>query len=186
MKYQYIIFLIVLFCFSSCSRLIMFAVGAEQPKYKTDKQVKKFTQNKLAYDGDILRLSSFSDEDKMPFAITNIPSVMIIEKGEINKFVSTCSADFSDIIQGYGKEDYEPQMDTTIIIEDWSKELYSMSGATVSFEEPTFVIFYATFIGGMLNKRDVLLWMDEITNKSNTPFVLVNVDISEELSKKKN
>ena len=168
---------------TSCNKMLFFVIGAEQPKYKTDEEVKLYAQKVFDYDGNIIRVKSFNeDSSSVPFGIKSMPTLMLAENNCLNKFITTCSADYSKIIDDYNTNFRYTKVDTTMVLNGIDEILYSISGEEFSLDEPTFVIFYARFVG-RLNKRDVLPWMDEIKAETDFPILLVNLDYSEENTK---
>lgn len=76
---------------TSCNKVLLFVMGAEQPEYESDEEVKEYAQKVFDFDGDILRLKSFDEESPIPFGIKNMPTVMYANNGSFNKYVTTIS-----------------------------------------------------------------------------------------------
>ncbi len=179
MRNKFFVSIVILLSLSSCTRVLMLAMGMQQPEYKTDEEVKEYAQKVFDYEGDILRMKSFSRDGEVKSVSKSLPALMYSDNGKLHRFTTSCLRNYAAIIQEVKLDEYHSRIDTSYLIDDLIEKLYHVEGDEFSIADETFVVFYSRFIGN-LNKNTVIPWMEEIEDEMRVPIVFVNCDYSEE------
>jgi hypothetical protein len=155
----------------------MVAYGIKKPSLKTDAEVQAHAAKTFDYSDEILRIESFTGEEEFPLGVNSLPTVRILDGGEVYELASDCTGDIGEFLKTI---DLEGNLVKTGTYNDslWNNQLRPIVNEDfVAPEGKTVAIFYASYLG-KLNKDSTKGWLDSRSSNPELEFVLINCDIA--------
>ena len=179
MKLKLLILSTLFITLGSCTKIVMVIYGIKQPEYTSNEEVVSYANKVLDYKGDILRISSYTGEEDIPFDITTLPTIRIMDSSTIYEFETSCTGDIDSKMELLNLDEEKLRVVRDYKRDEWGERLNSIKEENIATpEKMTVAIFYANYLG-KLNKNHVDKWIESISLNNEVPFVLINCDLSE-------